>query len=246
MPKFTLPAINDEDDLLDLAQVSRGDLPLERQDLFGALVADLTRSQPLTGLRDSILVEELVNALHGFVGLSSPSDLSVVPSPDVRAVVGGYPRTATTYLHWKLADSMQVSFVDGSRCLRPVGSEAEALAAASRRARVVSSIAPGLEAIHPTSVSEPEECNQFLKNTLASHQFILYGALYEYRRQLHQTDTSSTLNVYSDWLSRHRSGPLVLKSPFYIADYDAVLRCWPTATIVEITGRPIEHWFLRG
>jgi hypothetical protein len=159
------------------------------------------------------------------------------PKPQIAAIIGGLPRTSTTFLHNLLLaantawtsplvwESERPAIYQNKRAARFAIEASRRLSQA--RLRSYKDVVPDVFRLHPMDVDDPEECTPLLRTGLGTYEFPAIFRLPEYAEWLTETGLDHTYDLWHDQLElialRSPDSALVLKSPFHSFGYRHLL-----------------------
>jgi hypothetical protein len=164
----------------------------------------------------------------------------------------GWPRTGTTMLQRLLCLHKDARFTPVWEAYAPLPEDGRGrpLTIAQRRAkarhalRLLHWLAPDLNAIHPMSADDPDECYHLFRNYSAMPPGWDFAHLPSYWAWFDDEASARAYQIHKRQLqllqSYDRRGHWVLKSPQHMAGLNGLLKIYPDARIVVTHRDPVE------
>jgi hypothetical protein len=207
------------------------------------LLAEGLSSPSLSELGRAGLAEEFTHCLR--VAVAADLFVSSGQSPE-GVVIGGLPRTGSTFLQSALSDVVPFRVLRGYEAFDPVTVLAGQPEVARKRARqrfdAARSVAPRLDLLHPLDADGPEECTPLLQHTFECLQWAMMMDCPSYCDWL---IGSSRRHAYRLWLSQLRMIDAkarwwILKSPMHMCDYPSLFEAAPGLRLVQVRRSVID------
>lgn len=169
------------------------------------------------------------------------------PPPISRPViVGGLPRTGTTYLHRLLlactGGAAPLGWEAHTPTARREGSCSAAIVEATARFDAAADLSPRLDRLHHLDALEPEECTPLLQHSL---QCLQWGLMLHAPTYVDSLLDDPVDHAYREWarqLTAIDDSQMywVLKSPMHLYGYADLARAAPGAHVVQVRRRAVD------
>ena len=169
----------------------------------------------------------------------------VIDSP---IFIVGLPRTGSTMLHQLLACDPSLRWLRGWEShgvVPPLDAKSRDRRIANVRAGVVlmDIMEPRLKAIHPVSVTGPEECLGLLANSFDTIVSNFFCADLDFSRWTRSRDATSSYKFYKTQLqilqyASQEKGQWLLKSPLHTHGMEAIIKVFPDARFIQMHRDP--------
>jgi len=170
-----------------------------------------------------------------------------VPPPIDAVVVGGLPRTGTTYLQSVLGEALGRRLLRGWEAYLPSAASnpelrAGAIAEARARFAAARSVSPELHEMHPLDADGIEECTPLLQHSLECLQWAMMLHAPSYVKWLLAPRRTTAYRIWGAQLNQiGQSGTRwLLKSPMHFCDYRSMLSVAPGCSIIHVRRDPVS------
>lgn len=202
------------------------------------LTSDLD-TQSLSELGAIGLAEEFSHAAR--VAATAAANYPDPPQVGDPLIIGGLPRTGTTYLQGLLSTATGRRTLYGWEAYDPRGASDPARRSivaqeAADRFRAALEVAPRLYVMHPLSADGIEECTPLLQH---SFECLQWAMMFDCPSYLDWLADASLEQAYRLWSAQlHQIDPnadsWLLKSPMHCCDYAALFAAAPSAKLIHI------------